>query len=264
MPSPPPLVTLLTDFGTKDYFVASMKGVILTINPDACIIDISHDISPHRIAEASYCLQACYRTFPEGTVHVAVVDPGVGSSRRPILVKTSRYYFVAPDNGLLTPILNAEQDVEIWQLENQGYQLNSPGVTFHGRDVFAPAAAWLMKGEMPSSFGREVSAPVRLPWPAPTVTERMIVGEVVYVDRFGNLISNISLSQLVALGAGTAQIRVDAHAIGGIVASYHEGATGVPYALINSNGNLELFLKEGAACNLLQLGVGAVVEVKWL
>lgn len=261
MPPALPLITLLTDFGTKDYFVASMKGVILTINPDVRIIDITHDILPHQIEEAAYCLQACYRTFPEGTVHVVVVDPGVGSSRRPILIKTSRYYFVAPDNGVLTPVLNGEQGVEIRQLENRQYQLESPGATFHGRDLFVPAAAWLTKGAVLSSFGNPVSDPVRMNWPQPTVKERRIVGEVVYIDRFGNLISNISLAQLESVKSGTPQIRVGAHLVGSIVASYSEGAADVPHGLINSNGMLELFLKEGPASEFLQVGVGTVVEM---
>ncbi|HSN05407.1 MAG TPA: SAM-dependent chlorinase/fluorinase, partial [Nitrospira sp.] len=131
MPRALPVITLLTDFGDRDWFVASMKGVILTINPVARIVDLSHQITPHRIEEAAYCLQSCYRHFPEGTVHVAVVDPGVGSNRRPILAKTARYYFVAPDNGLLTPVLHEESDVAIRQLENPQYRLESPGGTFH-------------------------------------------------------------------------------------------------------------------------------------
>lgn len=256
-----PLITLLTDFGTKDYFVASMKGVILTINPDARIIDITHDISPHQIAEAAYCLQACYRTFPEGTVHVVVVDPGVGSNRRPILVKTSRYYFVAPDNGVLTPVLDEETGVEIWQLENRRFQRSSPGSTFDGRDVFAPAAAWLTKGEALSSFGKLVADPVRINWPQPRVAARTIVGEIVYIDRFGNLISNISLSQIEAGKTGRPEIRVGEHLVGKLVANYKEGVADVPYALINSNGMLELFLKERPASEFLQIDVGAVVEI---
>ena len=264
MPPARPLITLLTDFGTKDHFVASMKGVILTINPHACIVDISHDIGPYRVAEAAYCLRACYRTFPEGTVHVAVVDPGVGSSRRPILVRTSRYYFVAPDNGVLTAVLAEEQQVEVRQLENRQYQLESPGATFHGRDLFAPAAAWLTKGTASTSFGRLVSDPIRLNRPQPAVMDRNIIGEIVHVDRFGNLISNISSSQLTGVPMGTAEVRIKSHSISRFVGSYSEGAAGILHALINSNGNLELFLKERSASDLLQVGVGAAVEVKWL
>lgn len=263
MPPALPLITLLTDFGIKDYFVASMKGVILTINPDARLIDISHGISSHQIAEAAYCLHACYRTFPEGAVHVVVVDPGVGGARRPILVTTSRYVFVAPDNGVLTPVFAEEQDVEIRHLENRRYQLDSPGGTFHGRDLFAPAAAWLTKGETPSSFGRLISDPIRLNWPQPAVAERRIIGEVVYIDCFGNLISNIAVGQCHMMKPGCARIQVGAHAIGNIVASYSDGAADVPHALINSNGMLEIFLKERSARDCMQAGVGTIVEVTW-
>ena len=261
MPPALPLITLLTDFGFKDYFVASMKGVILTIHPAVRIEDVSHHITPHRIDEAAYCLQACYRTFPEGTVHVVVVDPGVGSHRRPILVKTGRYYFVAPDNGVLTPIVNSEEDVEIREIENQQYQLQSPGATFHGRDVFAPAAAWLAKGATLSSFGRLVSDPVRMDWPHAKVKARMIIGEIVYIDHFGNLISNISRAQIEAGKIGRPEIRMGEHLIGSLVANYSEGQADVLHALINSNGMLELFLKERPASECLKVGVGAVVEM---
>ncbi|MDP3089506.1 MAG: SAM-dependent chlorinase/fluorinase [Nitrospira sp.] len=261
MPPALPLITLLTDFGSKDYFVASMKGVILTIHPAARIEDVSHHITPHRIDEAAYCLQSCYRTFPEGTVHVVVVDPGVGSNRRPILVKTGRYFFVAPDNGVLSPVLNLEENVEIREIEQQQYQLQSPGATFHGRDVFAPAAAWLTKGTALSSFGRLVSDPVRMNWPQPQVTARTIVGEIVYIDHFGNLISNISHTQIEAGKLGRAEIRVGEHRIGNLVGSYSEGKADALHALINSNGMLELFLKERSASECLKIGVGAGVEM---
>jgi S-adenosylmethionine hydrolase len=256
-----PLITLLTDFGSKDYFVASMKGVILTIHPAARIEDVSHHITPHRIDEAAYCLQSCYRTFPEGTIHVVVVDPGVGSNRRPILVKTGRYYFVAPDNGLLTPILNLEEDGEIREIENRQYQLQSPGATFHGRDVFAPAAAWLAKGAALSSFGRLVPDPVRMNWPQPRMTARTIIGEIVYIDHFGNLISNISHTQIEAGKIGRPEIRVGEHLIGSLVANYIQGQADALHALINSNGMLEFFLKERPASECLKIGVGAVVEM---
>ncbi|MCC6141247.1 MAG: SAM-dependent chlorinase/fluorinase [Nitrospira sp.] len=261
MPPAIPLIALLTDFGTKDYFVASMKGVILTIHPAARIVDISHDIGPHQIAEAAYCLQACYRTFPEGTVHVAVVDPGVGSHRRPILVATDRYYFVAPDNGVLTPIIDREAHVEIREIENRQYRLPSPGATFHGRDVFAPAAAWLATGAMLSSFGRLVSDPVRMNWPQPKVTARTIIGEIVYIDRFGNLISNISHAQIETCETGRPGILVEGHPIGNLVANYREGQADALHAVINSNGMLELFLKERPASEYLKIGLGTVVEI---
>src|SRR5207244_155930 len=154
MPSAISVVTLLTDFGERDYFVASMKGVILNINPQARIVDLSHQVRPQQVDEAAYLLKSCYRYFPEGTVHVVVVDPGVGSARRPLLVTSSRYYFVAPDNGVLTDVLQEEVSVEVREIENKQYRLDAEGATFDGRDLFAPAAAWLTRGQPPGSYGR--------------------------------------------------------------------------------------------------------------
>ncbi len=266
MPPALPLITLLTDFGTKDHFVASMKGVILSINPQARIIDITHEIFPFRIAEAAACLRACYRTFPEGTVHVAVVDPGVGSSRRPILVTTSRYFFVAPDNGVLTPVLAEEQDVEIRHLENRQYQLESPGATFHGRDLFAPAAAWLTKGQPSSLFGGLIDDPVRLPVESPAWCEHTLIGQVTGIDRFGNLLTDITARHLddvraVAQG-GTLTIRIAGSRIDGLVSSYSEGRPDHPSALINSNGYLEVFMREASAAVILGIGLGGRIEVE--
>ena len=261
----PPLITLLTDFGERDWFVASMKGVILSINPTVRIVDLSHHMTPHRIEEASYCLQSCYRYFPEGTVHVAVVDPGVGSRRRAILVKTARYYFVAPDNGLLTPILTEDLDVEVWELENRQYQLELPGATFHGRDVFAPAAAWLSSGIKAASFGRRVTDPVTIDWPQPTVEGNSVRGHIVYVDRFGNLISNITSTHVMAvqadIGSVPVTIRLLDHRIEGLVGSYYAGRSGAPCGLINSNGVLEVFIKERSAASLLGVTVGVPIAI---
>nr|MBI3614882.1 SAM-dependent chlorinase/fluorinase [Nitrospirota bacterium] len=192
MTSPISLITLLTDFGLRDYFVASMKGVILNINSQARIVDLSHDVAPQQIDEAAYLLKSSYRYFPDGTVHVAVVDPGVGSTRRALLVSTSRYYFVAPDNGLLSYIFDEELSVEVRVIENKQYRLDSEGATFDGRDFFAPAAAWLTKGQSPGSFGRLTRDYVKLPIEEPAVAHKVLSGHIVYVDHYGNLISNIT------------------------------------------------------------------------
>ena len=262
----PPLITLLTDFGTRDYFVASLKGVILTINPAARIVDLSHDIAPFGILEAAYCLSSSYRYFPDGTIHVAVVDPGVGSARRPILVKTSRYYFVAPDNGILTPVLNESRDIEIYQLENLEYQLATLGATFHGRDVFAPAAAWVSRGAVLSLFGRPVFDPVKADWPQPTVNEGSVVGQIMYADRFGNLITNLTLRDIAGGLASSARstpvIRIAGYTIDKLVRCYGDGDGGAPQALINSGGYLEIFLKEGNAASRMYWGPGQLVEVQ--
>lgn len=258
MPPLRPLITLLTDFGERDYFVASMKGVILSICCDARIVDISHQIAPHRIDEAQYVLRSCYRWFPEGTIHVAVVDPGVGSRRRAVLVSTASHHFLAPDNGLLTCVLEDEPRPEVRGIENPRYRLASPGATFDGRDVFAPAAAWLARGEPASSFGPLVTDPVMRPRSQPVRDGRTLVGRIDHIDRFGNLISNITAKQLQefpGLREGPT-IRIGCHVVGGLTKSYSEGLPGRLGALINSNGLLELFVKEASAAQVTGVEVG--------
>lgn len=258
MPSPASIITLLTDFGARDYFVGSLKGVILTINPQATIVDLSHHVAPHAIEEAAYVLKSCYATFPEGTVHVVVVDPGVGSARRPLLVTSGRYFFVAPDNGILTYIFDEESQVQVREITNRQFRLESAGVTFDGRDLFAPAAAWLTKNQPVSAFGPVVRDVQTFPISKPCWESGTLVGEIVYVDRFGNLISNITAAQLKELQAVTRRpdpvIRVAGHLIQGVVGNYSEGDREKPQALINSNGYLEIFLKEAHAASELKTG----------
>ena len=265
MPHPLGLITLLTDFGDRDYFVASMKGVILSINPDVRIVDLSHQIAPYQVDEAGYVLKSCYRYFPEGTIHVAVVDPGVGSARRPLIAKSERYFFLAPDNGLLTPILAEESEMEVREIENTDYRLTSPGHTFDGRDLFAPAAAWLAKGEPVSSFGRVIDNPVRRSIADPIWQGQSLVGQIEYVDRFGNLISNITVKHiqefLTVVGRQHLTIYIEACTINGLVASYSEGRSDIPSALINSFGKLEIFLDRNHAAKRLQIGVGGEIRL---
>jgi S-adenosylmethionine hydrolase len=267
MPAAISIITLLTDFGLRDYFVASMKGVILNINSQARIVDLFHDVAPQQVEEAAYLLKSSYRYFPDGTVHVAVVDPGVGSARRPLLVTTSRYHFVAPDNGLLTYIFEEELNVEVRVIENKQYRLDSDGTTFDGRDLFAPAAAWLTKGQPPGSYGRLVRDPVKLPIPSPVVASKVLTGRIVHVDRFGNLISNITPLHLKEV-QGVARkseadlmIRLGGATIQGLVKCYADGAPDKPHALINSNGQVEVFLKEGNAAEALKCSRGEKIEI---
>ena len=196
MPEARPLIALLTDFGERDSFVASMKGVILSINPSVPIIDLSHQIASHQIQEAGYFLKSCYRYFPAGTIHVAVVDPGVGTERRALLVSAAGWFFVGPDNGLFTEVLELEAGAKVWQINNPQYRLETAGSTFDGRDVFAPAAAWLSKGVPPSFFGPAVHDPIRRAVAMPIAHEDVLIGKIVSVDRFGNLISNITARQV--------------------------------------------------------------------
>jgi hypothetical protein len=265
VPHPLELITLLTDFGDRDYFVASMKGVILTINPQATIVDLSHHVPPHSVEGAAYLLKSCYRYFPEGTVHVAVVDPGVGTARRPLFVSTARYFFMAPDNGLLSDVLEQESGVEVRQIDNLQYRLETAGSTFDGRDVFAPAAAWLSKGVPSASFGRLIHDPVRVQVVPPQWQNQSLVGHIVYVDRFGNLISNLTPIHLHEVRSvtkrSTVLIRMGNHVIHGLVASYSEGASRKPHALLNSNGRLEIFLKEAHAADILKVEKGERIEI---
>jgi hypothetical protein len=262
---PSGLITLLTDFGDRDSFVASMKGVILTIHPDARIVDLSHQITPHQIEEAGYVLHSCYRSFPDGTIHVAVVDPGVGSSRRPLLVATSRCYFIAPDNGLLTRVLRDERHVEIRQIEQAPYRLQSEGATFDGRDLFAPAAAWLASGRSFASFGRLVDDPVRLQLDEPVWRDRELLGRIVSVDRFGNLISNITAKHLDDVRTVTQRtaptIRIAERSIEGLVVCYSDGRPNHPCALVNSHGWLEFFIQESSAARALNVRAGEQVRI---
>jgi hypothetical protein len=265
VPHPLGLITLLTDFGDRDSCVASMKGVILTINPHATIVDLSHHVPPHSIEEAAYLLKSCYRYFPEGTVHVAVVDPGVGSARRPLIAKNEHYFFLAPDNGLLAPILAEESGMEVREIENSDFRLPSSGHTFDGRDLFAPAAAWLTRQQPFESFGRLIGDCKTFTISKPTWEAKAFVGEIVHVDRFGNLISNLTPQHLeeVCVAATRRQpfIRIGGRIIEGLVTSYSEGTAEQPSALINSDGRLEIFVREASAADLLQTGRGARIEV---
>jgi S-adenosylmethionine hydrolase len=265
VPHPLGLITLLTDFGDRDSFVASMKGVILTINPHATFVDLSHHVPPHSVEDAAYLLKSCYRYFPEGTVHVAVVDPGVGSARRPLIAKSERYFFLVPDNGLLAPILADDSEMEVREIENADYRLTSPGHTFDGRDLFAPAAAWLTKQQPFESFGRLVTDCKTFTISSPKREAMALVGEIVHVDRFGNLISNLTPHHVKEIRDATKRpnplILIAGHTIDGLVGSYQEGDARMPRALINSNGQLEIFLKEASAASLLQLGKKEAVRL---
>ncbi|MCA9470938.1 MAG: SAM-dependent chlorinase/fluorinase [Nitrospirales bacterium] len=265
MASATSLITLLTDFGQRDYFVPSMKGVILGINSQARITDLSHDIAPQNIEQAAFYLKSCYHYFPDGTIHVVVVDPGVGSDRRALLVSTSRYFFLAPDNGVLSYIFEQELSVEVRVIENKQYRLDSEGATFDGRDLFSPAAAWLTKGQVPGSYGPLVHNYVTLPKTEPRMENGKLVGKILYIDRFGNLISNITPNDLETFRSVAKQepatLRLGDLTITGIKTHYAEGALGLPESLINSNGQLEVFIRQGNAAERCECRVGQRIEV---
>jgi S-adenosyl-L-methionine hydrolase (adenosine-forming) len=265
MPSAISLVTLLTDFGNTDYFVPSMKGVMLGINSQLRMIDLTHDIPAHGIEQAAFFLKSCYQYFPDGTVHVVVVDPGVGSSRRAILASTSRHFFLAPDNGVLSHVLQEETSVEVRSIENKQYRLDSAGATFDGRDLFAPSAAWLTKGQAPGSYGRFIRDYVSLPSAPPHMQQQSLHGRIVYIDHFGNAMTNITLADVETFRSVTKKdysgVKVGAVVMKGIRTHYGEGATGLPEAIINSNGHLEIFIKQGRAADRCELHIGQTVEL---
>ncbi len=204
------MITLLTDFGTTDYFVPAVKGTIFSINPHAQITDLTHDIPAQDITSAAFTLGACYHNFPSGTIHLAVVDPGVGSLRRAIIAAAGGHLFVGPDNGIFSYVFAREQKVKVFQIE-RGDLLHQPvSTTFHGRDVFAPIAAHLSKGISPESIGNEISDFVRLEVPRPSAIEgeRRITGSVIHIDRFGNCITNLTERELSPEQAEQAAIKL--------------------------------------------------------
>jgi hypothetical protein len=257
------IITLTTDFGIADWFVGSMKGVILGINPLAQVVDITHAIAAGDIRDGAFVLSEACRCFPRGTVHVVVVDPGVGSARRPILVETRDYFFIGPDNGVLSLALDHEQIVVMRQIENDAYFRQPVSRTFHGRDVFAPVAAHLTRGVPMAEFGPPVNEVTRLIWPTPKVTGDIVHGEIVHIDRFGNGITNIRGEILVGTNA-PAMVTVRGVAQCPVKQYYRETADGQALALVGSSGLIEIAVTNGSAAHVLGLRVGdsAVVQVQ--
>jgi hypothetical protein len=256
----PPLVALLTDFGTRDHYAATMKGVALGICPDLTFIDITHEIAPMDTLGAAVELAASYSYFPSGTVFLVVVDPGVGSPRRAIAADTGPYRFVAPDNGVLTLVLQNPPPVSVVELSDPRYARPTVSRTFEGRDRFAPAAAWLAKGTGLSALGRPVADWHQLRVPTPVATDDRLVGQVLRVDRFGNLVSNVDRRayQHFAMGSGI-EIMVGPQVVGPIVATYADVAPGSICVLFGSSEQLEIAVNGGSAADRLGLTRGAPI-----
>jgi len=257
-----PIITLLTDFGTKDHYVASMKGVILNTNPRCHLIDITHHVSRHDIREGAFILANAYSHFPKGTIHLAVVDPGVGGARKPLLLVTPDYYFVGPDNGLFTMIMKNETLEQVIALDRPKYHLSNVSTTFHGRDIFAPVAAHLSLGVKPSALGHRIDLLSWLGFNGPLNREGKLLGEVLYIDAFGNLISDIRegrLSQFI--GKHPFVIRAGGKTIRSLKKGYWEGKKGEPIALIGSGGFLEIAIREGSAQKVLKVKRGDPVII---
>jgi S-adenosylmethionine hydrolase len=273
-----PIVTLTTDFGYDDPYVAAVKGAILNINPAASIVDVTHSVRPQDILQAAFILNVAYRCFPKQTVHVAIVDPGVGSERRGVILKTSSALFVAPDNGILSYIIDDLFSIEDSSVTEQTQSLTeivfkkgleaaaitdprfwrhpvSP--TFHGRDIFAPVAAGLSLGISPFEFGEKINSLHIFPVPKPSVDpDGCVVGQVVHVDRFGNLITDIRSNSLPGKNI---TIEVAGRRIQG-TSDYYAQAEGI-IAMVGSSGYLEISLRDGSACDFLDIGLGGEIRV---
>ena len=259
-----PIITLLTDFGTKDHYVASMKGTIFNINPRCTLIDITHHVTPHNIKEGAFLLANAYSFFPKGTIHLSVVDPGVGGLRTPVLFVTTNYFFVGPDNGLFTFVLKREKVKKVVALTNPKYFLSHLSTTFHGRDLFAPVAAHLSLGVKPEAFGSELDSWVELDFEKPRIREGRLIGEILLIDAFGNLISNIDEKGLLHfIKDHSFMIKIGRKIIQDLKKGYWEGKRNEPITLIGSGGFLEISVREGNAQKMLKIKKGdrIIVEI---
>jgi len=254
------IITLTTDFGVRDGFVAQMKGVILGINPRAKLIDVTHEIAPFSVLEGALVLKDLSRYFPRGTIHVGVVDPGVGGERRGIVVRSEDHVYVGPDNGLFSLVLSGSKSWEVREIANPDYTLPRPHPTFHGRDVFAPVAAHLSLGELFDDVGNLIDDPVLVAMPAINRTDSGIEGEVIHIDRFGNLVSNV---EAAVLDRPVHVVRTGNVEIKGISRFFGEAEKGRALALINSFGYLEVAVNGGDASRLLGIEIGERIEVLW-
>jgi len=259
------IISLLSDFGHKDPYVAEMKAVILSIAPQARIVDITHEIEKFNIRMGAYVLASATPYFPPNTIHVAVVDPGVGTKRRSIIAETRRSLYVGPDNGLLMLAAYKEHITNVYQIDNPKYMLSKVSKTFHGRDIFAPAAAHLAQGNKPSDFGPAIQDYILPEFAKPHARNGELLGEVLHIDDFGNIISNITLedlekmefhegtSFLVRLGGKTLNIR--------FCSAYGEVPAGTPLALIGSSNFLEVADNQGNASRIFKAKVGDTFHV---
>lgn len=258
---PNPIITLTTDYGTNDHLVGTLKGVILKINPDVTIIDITHHVAPFDLLDGALSIGAAYSYFPARTIHVVVVDPGVGTDRRPLLVSAENQYFVAPDNGVLSLIYERDPNVVVRHANVEHYYLQPVSKTFHGRDVFAPVAAWLAKSGQSSAMGDVIEDYKKLAMPRPKATNGVLKGVVMRVDGFGNLITNFRAEDLSedARQAGKVNFQVGTHAVSRLVKTFALGNANEPIAYVGSSGYVEIAVNKGNAARTLSLGRGAAV-----
>jgi S-adenosyl-L-methionine hydrolase (adenosine-forming) len=261
----PPIITLTTDFGLDDHFVGTMKGVILSINPAVQFADICHRVSSYDVQDGALTLALSYRYFPPGTIHLVIVDPGVGSTRRPIVVSARGYWFVAPDNGVLSLVYRDDKRAEVRHVTADRYFLNPVSNTFHGRDIFAPVAGWLSRGVAGDEFGALITDFVQLAWPVPVRKDGgEVEGSVMKVDKFGNLITNIApedAPELFAAKPAPFRITVEDIQVSRLYTSYSMGKPSELFAILGSSGYLEVCRNLGSAADALQATRGSPVKL---
>ena len=259
---PDPIITLTTDFGLSDHLVGTLKGVILNINPAVHIVDINHNVAPFDILDGALTIANAYRYFPPRTIHVVIVDPGVGTQRRPLLVTGGNQYFVAPDNGVLSTIFERES-CTARHITAQHYFLNPVSATFHGRDVFAPTAAWLSKVWQTEAFGPEVTDHARFSMPKPKAAGPAVKGVILRVDIFGNLMTNLTTDDVSpqALSSGAIKLAVNGKEVRKMARTFGDGTPGEPVAILGSAGYLEIAVNRGNAARTLGANRGAEVTL---
>jgi S-adenosyl-L-methionine hydrolase (adenosine-forming) len=257
-----PVIALLSDFGTRDHYAGTMKGVMIGICPDVTLIDVTHEISPHDVMEGALQLAASCRYFPAGTIFLAIVDPGVGSSRKGIAAEAGDYRFVAPDNGVLTAVLRELPPKRVVELTERRYARPTVSRTFEGRDRFAPAAAWLAKGIQLSALGRTITTYHQLEIPQPVLGDEL-AGVVLLIDRFGNLVTNIDRRTFESFSRGQpVALSVAGHPVAGVVATYADIHPGEVCALFGSSEHIEFAVNGGSAAAALGVAKGALVEIR--
>ena len=258
-------VTLTTDFGLQDHFVGVIKAVILNINPEAILVDLNHNVSSYDVFEAAFTLVQCYRFFPSDTIHLVVVDPGVGTARRPILARSMEHTFVAPDNGVLSLIYEREENVEVRHVTADHYFLNPVSNTFHARDIFAPVVGWLSKGVELDKFGDPITDFTRFIPPQPKrVSDSLVKGVTLKVDKFGNIITNLTpedVPQLFQDNPPPFKIIINQREITKLNLAYSMGKPSEIFAIVGSSGYLEICTNRGSAAEALKVGRGAEVGV---
>lgn len=260
-----PIISITTDFGENDHFVGVMKGVILSINPDATIVDINHQVNSYDIFDGAYGLSQSYHVFPPGTIHLVVIDPGVGSERRPIIVQSKDYRFVAPDNGVLSMVYEREERVEVRQVTAEHFFRKPVSNTFHGRDIFAPVAAWLSRGMEAEKFGSVINDYARFTSVRPKwENNSLIKGVAIKVDKFGNVVTNITpadVPEIFGQYPPPFRIRINGREITQIRESFAAGESSELFAVVGSSGFIEICTNRGSAAKALNVNRGAEVEV---